>query len=165
MKPRFLPLTLIAVAVLAIAGCGGDDEESTSSEATEDAATIEINGEPANDEGSETLGGDSIELEEDDFYFEPTVISGEAGQPVTLEITNEGESEHNITISDQGIDEDTEPGELTTVDAEIPDSGVITFFCSYHEAQNMRGGLAVTGSEPTSSSESSSDEASSSGGY
>ena len=109
--------------------------------------------------------GDSIEFEEDDFYFEPTVLTGDAGQKVTLEISNEGDSEHNLTIEDQGIDEDTEPGESTSVDVEIPDSGLIEFFCSYHEAQGMRGALAVTGSEPTAAASTTSDSSSGSGGY
>jgi plastocyanin len=141
----------IAIAALVLAGCGDDDSDETT--ASEEAATIEIDGETANNEGTEALTGNTVELEEDDYYFEPTVLTGDAGQRVTLEITNEGDEEHNITITDQGIDEDTEPGESTTVRAEIPDSGLVPFFCSYHEAQDMRGALAVTGSEPTASTE------------
>jgi plastocyanin len=149
---RFAALAL-AITALLLAGCGDDDEEATET-GSEESATLEIDGEPANDEGTEAVTADPIELEEDDYYFEPTVLTGDPGQKVTLEITNEGDEEHNITIDDQGIDEDTEPGESTTVRAEIPDSGLVPFYCSYHEAQNMRGALAVTGSEPTASTES-----------
>jgi plastocyanin len=149
----------IAVAALAIAGCGDDSDETSG---TQDAATIEIDGETANNEGTEALTGGSVELEEDDFYFEPTIVTGDPGQRVTLEITNEGDEEHNITIDDQGIDEDTEPGKSTAVRAEIPDSGLLPFHCSYHEAQDMRGALAFAGSEPTASG---SEEQSPGGGY
>jgi plastocyanin len=141
----------IAVVALVLVGCGDDEETAGGSE---EAATIDIDGEPANNEGTEAVTGGPVELEEDDYYFEPTVLTGDPGQKVTLEITNEGEEEHNLTIDDQGIDEDTEPGESTTVRAEIPDSGLVSFFCSYHTAENMRGALAVTGSEPTASAES-----------
>jgi plastocyanin len=142
-------LVVIVSAALVLAGCGGDDED----EGSEEPATIEIDGETANDEGTEEVGGGPVALEEDDYYFGPTVLTGDPGQRVTLEITNEGDEEHNITIEEQGIDEDTEPGESTTVEAEIPESGLVAFYCSYHEAENMRGALAVTGSEPTAGSD------------
>jgi plastocyanin len=155
-------LLLAVIAALLLGGCGDDDGSDS-----DGGSTLEIDGEPANDEGTEELTGDSVELEEDDFYFSPTVLTGEPGQVVTLEITNESDSEHNITIEDQGIDEDTEPGGSTTVEAEIPDSGLIAFYCSYHEAEDMRGALAVTGSEPTASASEgeSEDDSGSMGGY
>ena len=162
---RLLTVLVLVLGAIGAAGCGDDDEETTAAEGSEETTTIEIDGETANDEGTEEVSGASVEFEEDDFYFEPTVLTGEPGQKVTLEITNEGDSEHNITIEDQGIDEDTEPGASTTVEAEIPESGLIGFYCSYHEAQNMRGALAVTGSEPTAGSGSETSESSSSGGY
>lgn len=167
MKKGTVWLVAAAVAAsLAVAGCGDDDDESSGSGGSE-AETIDIDGEIANYEGTEAAG-DSVEFEEDDFYFEPTVLTGEAGQKVTLEITNEGDSEHNLTISGQGIDEDTGPGETATVDAQIPDSGVIAFECSFHAAQGMRGALAVTGSEPEPTAAETTEEttpSSSGGGY
>ena len=160
-----IPLVLViatTAAAFAVAGCGGDDEsDSGESESAEEASTIEVDGETANYEGTEEITGGSIEFEEDDFYFEPTVLTGEPGTKVTLDITNEGDEEHNLTIEDQGVDEDTEPGESASVDVEIPDDGVIEFVCEYHTSQDMRGALAVTGSEPTPASE----QTTSSGGY
>ncbi|HEX6116252.1 MAG TPA: cupredoxin domain-containing protein [Solirubrobacterales bacterium] len=153
---------------LAAAGCGDDDDStSTGAEGGEEAATIEIDGETANNEGTEEVTGASVELEEDDFYFSPTVLTGEPGQKVTLEIANEGDSEHNLTVEDQNIDEDTEPGGSASVDVEIPDSGLVPFYCSYHAAQDMRGALAVKGSEPTASTaaETTSTTPSGGGGY
>jgi plastocyanin len=158
-----LAAVAIAITALPLAGCGDDDSDETMGAG--EPATIEIDGEPANDEGTEAVTGDTVELEQDDFYFEPTVLTGDPGQRVTLEITNEGDEEHNLTVTDQGVDEDTEPGRSTTVEAEIPDSSVVPFYCSYHEAQNMRGALAVTGSEPTASSDSSDAGGSGYGGY
>jgi plastocyanin len=153
----------IAVVALMLVGCGDDDE--TTSAGSEEAATLEIDGETANNEGTEAVTGESVELEEDDYYFEPTVLTGDPGQKVTFEITNEGDEEHNLSIDDQNIDEDTEPGESATVKAEIPDSGLVEFYCSYHESQNMRGALAVTGSEPTASTETETTTSSGGGGY
>lgn len=162
--PLFLGLIAIG-ALLLVAGCGGDDDEETTSASSEEASTIDIDGATANYHETEAVSGGSVELEEDDYYFEPTVLTGDAGQKVTLEITNEGDNEHNFSIDDQNIDEDTEPGDSTTVKAEIPDSGVLEFYCSYHESQNMRGALAVTGSEPQPSSGETETTTSSGGGY
>jgi plastocyanin len=158
-----LILGLIAVGgLLLLAGCGGDDDDEDTTSASEEASTVDIDGQTANYHETAAVSGGSVDLEEDDYYFEPTVLTGDAGQKVTLDITNEGDEEHNFSIDDQNIDEDTEPGESTTVKAEIPDSGVIPFYCSYHESQNMRGALAVSGSEPKPASDS--DTTTSSGG-
>jgi len=164
MKRTFPLLALLLAALaFALAACGDDDSDSGESESDDEAATIEIDGETANYEGTEALTGASIEFEEDDFYFEPTVLTGDAGQKVTLEITNEGDSAHNLTIDDQNVDEDTEPGDTASVDVEIPESGVVQFYCAFHTAQDMRGALAVTGSEPTPAEDTTTE--SSGGGY
>jgi plastocyanin len=75
--------------------------------------------------------------------FEPTVLEGEAGQTLTLEAFNEGDEEHNVTIEDQGIDEDIEPDDEGEVEVTFPDSGTVVFFCKYHQDQGMRGALRV----------------------
>ena len=162
--PALLLLIAFAAVSLAISACGDDDSDSGESESDEAAETIEVDGETANYEGAEEASSGSIEFEEDDYYFEPTVLTGEAGQKVTLEITNEGDEEHNLTIEDQDVDEDTEAGDTASVDVEIPDEGLIQFFCKYHTSQNMRGALAVTGSEPTPSGDTETTP-SSGGGY
>ena len=70
---------------------------------------------------------------------------------------------NNLTIDDQNVDEDTEPGDTASVDVEIPESGVVQFYCAFHTAQDMRGALAVTGSEPTPAEDTTTE--SSGGGY
>ena len=154
----------LAITALLVAGCGDDDEGGVTEDSAASAA-VEVDGQPANYKGAETVTGEAVEMEEDEYYFEPTVLSGEPGQKVTVEITNEGDEEHNFTVEDQGIDEDTGPGESTTVKAEIPDSGMVPFYCSYHETENMRGALAVTGEEPPASESASPDSGGGYGGY
>ena len=163
-RPLFWVVIAMTAAAFAVAGCGDDDSDSGESESAEEASTIEVDGETANYEGTEEVTGGSIEFEEDDFYFEPTILTGEPGTKVTLDITNEGDSAHNLTIEDQNIDEDTEPGETASVDVEIPEEGVVQFFCAFHTAQDMRGALAVTGSEPTPTSTEDEEAPTSSGG-
>jgi plastocyanin len=119
--------------------CGGEEEEEEAA-----GGTTTVGGQEANDHGTEDAAGeDSIEFEMDDFYFEPTVLEGEAGQTLTLEAFNEGDEEHNVTIEDQGIDEDIEPDDEGEVEVTFPDSGTVVFFCKYHQDQGMRGALRV----------------------
>ncbi len=105
---------------------------------------ITINGDTANDHGSADVSGkDELELETDDFYFDPTTLDGTAGQTLKLEIKNEGGSEHNFTLEDQNIDQDVEPGEDATVTVTFPDSGILEFWCKYHRSSGMVGQLSV----------------------
>lgn len=135
MRSRKVALVALMLALgLVAAGCGGDEE----------GGTVRLDGENANDHGSEDVSGqDELSLELDDFYFEPTVLTGEAGQQLTLELENEGDAEHNFSLPDQSIDQDVESGESASVTVTFPASGTLGFFCKYHEGQGMRGALEV----------------------
>lgn len=122
---------------------GGQDEAPPAGE--QEGGTVQIAGQDANDHGTEDVVGMSeLELELDDFYFEPTILQGEAGQTVTFSLFNEGDAPHTFTIEDQDIDEVLDPGqEDVTVEVTFPDSGEVLFICRFHEAQGMVGGLTV----------------------
>jgi plastocyanin len=123
----------LALVLAATVACGGEDE-----------GTIRIGGETANDHGTEDVSGEtSIEFELDDFYFEPTVLQGEAGQALTLEAFNEGDQPHTFTSDELGVDEEVEPGGETSIDITFPDSGQVVFICRFHDAQGMRGAVEV----------------------
>jgi plastocyanin len=125
---------LIALALVATACGGGDDEGGTTT----------VGGENANDHGSQDVSGENeLDLELDDFYFEPTVLTGSAGASLTLHLENEGSTEHNFSVSDQGIDQDVEDGAKADVTVTFPDSGTLVFFCKYHQDMGMRGALEV----------------------
>lgn len=132
MRRRIVP-GMLALALLA-AACGGEEE----------GGTITLGGETANDHGTEDVSGESsFELELDDFYFEPTVLQGEAGQTVTLEAFNEGEATHTFTSDELGVDEELEPGAETSIEVTFPDSGQVVFICRFHDGQGMRGAAEV----------------------
>lgn len=123
----------LLVLVLVAGSCGGDEE-----------GTIMLGGENANDHGTEDASGErSIEFELDDFYFEPTVLRGGAGQTLTLEAFNEGDEAHTFTSEELGVDEVLEPGDERTIEVTFPDSGQVVFVCRFHEAQGMRGAVEV----------------------
>lgn len=147
-------LTLILTALLVAAACGNGGEESEEAE-TEEGGTISVGGLDANDHGSADVAGESrVELEADDFYFEPTVLSGEAGQTLTVEVVNEGDATHTFTLEDQGVDVELDPGQSGEAEVTFPDSGALVFICRFHSGQGMRGALSVGGDlEPAAGSE------------
>jgi plastocyanin len=155
-------LSIFAVLVLFASACGGngddngdDGAEETSSASNTEAAdgtptpiveeTMALTGgETANfHDEADVTGDDSIELELDDNYFEPTVMTGQAGQEITLELFNEGGNIHNFSLTEQNVSEDLEEGGKKEVTVKFPDSGALKFFCQYHQELGMRGELKV----------------------
>lgn len=157
-------LSIFAVLVLALGACGDDagsgaeDTEDTGSEAAsgteaaDDATPTPVveetmaltGGETANFHGeADVTGDDSQELELDDNYFEPTILTGTAGQELTLELFNEGGNIHNFSITEQNISEDLEKGGKKEVTVTFPAEGALRFFCQYHQELGMRGELKV----------------------
>ena len=80
-----------------------------------------------------------------DDYFEPTVLKGEPGQTITLELKNEGNNPHTLTISDKGIDQEVQPGDEAEADVTFPQSGELVFVCRFHESKGMVGALEASG--------------------
>lgn len=147
-------LALLLAMVLLMAACGGDSTEvggsptetgtPTETGSPTEGGTITIAGREANDHGSLSVSGqDEIDLELDDFYFEPTLLQGQAGQSLTIELRNEGTAPHNFSLTEQNVDQDLEAGEDAKVTVTFPDSGELAFFCKFHSGQGMVGGLSV----------------------
>ncbi len=125
MRRMYAVLALAVVIALPLAGCGGDDDGGGSS-ASKD---------------QQKPSGPTVDLTAKDFEFDPTALTSEAGREVTIVLTNDGDTEHNITIEDLDVDKDAEPGE--TGQAKItPDAGSYDFHCKYHPNQ-MTGTLTV----------------------
>jgi plastocyanin len=154
MRRNVTAIALVLSLTVLTAACGGGGGSGTSqggeSSPTEtgtqgsgdEGGTLTIQGDVANDHGSADVAGKSeAEVELDDFYFDPTVIRGQPGQRVKLELKNEGSTEHNFTIDDQNIDQDVEQGEDATVTVTVPSSGVVEFYCEYHRSSGMVGEL------------------------
>ena len=119
------------------------ETESASPSASESGGgTIAIGNDTANDHGSKDISGaSSAEVELDDFYFNPPVITGAPGQKVTFELKNEGSALHNFSLVAQNIDKDIETGQTEDVSVTIPKSGFLEFFCKYHRTIGMVGEL------------------------
>ncbi len=104
-------------AVLVLAACGGSD-----------------------DTGGGGGGGSGTSLSMVDNSFEPGDLSVTAGE--SLDVSNDGENLHNITVEGTDIDQDVEAGQSASVaiDAE---AGEYTMFCEYHRGVGMEGTITV----------------------
>jgi plastocyanin len=145
MRTRLLKILVLVVALGLIAGaCSKKTPTSAGgTTTTESEGTMTIGSDEANDHGTETVSGDSIDVEVDSFYFEPTVIKGTPGAQVTLTIKNDSTLLHNFSLQDQGIDEDIQPDSTQPVMVTIPQTGFVEFFCKYHKGKGMVGELAT----------------------
>lgn len=142
--------SVLAVVALSFPGCaqdGGDTTEEASPPVEASPAVTPLsNGELAEIHGTEDVSSETeLEVEMDDYYFEPTILMGKAGQELTLKFRNDGKELHSFTLQDQGIDADVNPAQ-TGVEAKVkfPASGGLVFICKYHAAQNMRGELTTS---------------------
>jgi plastocyanin len=145
MARLFQPALLLAALALSLSACGGGSSNEAAGSTTEtsgEGGAVTIAGSQANDHGKMDVSGkDEVSLELDDFYFDPTILQGTPGQALKIELENEGGTEHNFSIDDQGLDQDVEAGEDTSVMVTFPDSGELQFYCKYHKQQGMVGGL------------------------
>jgi plastocyanin len=137
-----LAASAVVVFVLAVAACGGYGDDNG-----EEGGSTTIGGMTAELHGTKDVSGETgkVEIELYDDYFEPTILKGEPGQTVTLELKNEGENPHTLTISDQDIDQEVQPGDEAEADVTFPQSGELTFVCRFHESKGMVGALEVSG--------------------
>src|SRR5438093_10666066 len=128
-RPFVRFILLFAVVALVTASCsksspstsGGSPSPSPSeasaspspSETESEGGTITVGSDTANNHGSKDVSvSSSEEVELDDFYFEPTVMTGTPGQELTLGLKNESKAGtiHNFTIDAQNIDQTVEAG-------------------------------------------------------
>jgi plastocyanin len=144
-----------ALSLFAAAGCGGYGGGSKNSDEGEGTTTIA--GQQAESHGTKDVSDETgkVEIELYDDYFEPTVLKGKPGQKVELELKNEGNNPHTLTISDQSVDTEVQPGDEAEVDVTFPQTGQLEFVCRFHQSKGMIGALQVDAS--TSSSTTTSD--------
>jgi plastocyanin len=150
-------LAVIASAGLVLVGCGSSSSSGKqSSGSSTPTAPVSLSGK-VNAHGAKDVSGKGsaarLEVEADDFYFNPTYVKAAPGQAVTLELKNEGQTEHTFTIDSLGIDQDLAAGATKEVAVTIPESGPLQFHCRFHGAMGMQGAFYTgTGSGTATSS-------------
>jgi plastocyanin len=139
---KLAALVCLALFVACSTGESGGDitvpEEPTPSASTE--ASAPAAGE-VNEHGTKTFTTDAfdVEVELDNFYFNPTYIKSPGGAKATVELHNEGTTTHTFTVPGLDIDEELEPDAKKSIEVEIGTETRYEFYCRFHKDQGMRG--------------------------
>jgi plastocyanin len=114
--------TLVITPILVLA-CGDDDEEHV----------------PEDGSSAEAL---TVDVTATDFAFDPTEISVQPGQAVTIALANSGEADHTFTIDELDFEIEAGGGESVEGTFTAPTDSV-RFYCRFHD--EMTGTISSTG--------------------
>ena len=143
MKKLALLLSLLALAAVGLAACGGDDDTTEAAPATETSATD-------TSATGDTGGGATISVSADpsgQLAYTETELTAAAGSD-TIEFDNPAPLEHDVVVEDDSGNEvgrtDTVTNGSTSATVDL-EPGTYTFFCSVdgHRAAGMEGTLTV----------------------
>ena len=85
----------------------------------------------------------AIEVELNDDYFNPKVITIPNGTTTTLILKNKGKKEHTFTVEKLGIDVEVQPGKEKTITVTPNMPGTYELICRYHLQEGMVGKVIV----------------------
>jgi len=134
----------LAVAALALTGCGGGDDEASGTTDTGTTTTTETTSQTGGDAGAVLKGsvgpGFEISLSSADGQSVETLAPGS----YTLEVDDQSDI-HNFHLSGDGVDVSTDVGSTGTESFDITvTSGTYTFVCDPHSS-TMNGSFEVSG--------------------
>ncbi len=84
-----------------------------------------------------------IEVELNDDYFNPNVITIPIEQSTTFLLKNKGKSEHTFTVKKLGIDVVVESGKEKNITVKPKNTGTYELICRYHLLKGMEGKVIV----------------------
>ncbi|MGZ4737254.1 MAG: cupredoxin domain-containing protein [Acidimicrobiia bacterium] len=152
MRRVLVATALTATVVLGLTACGSGSKSSGSSTSTTKAAPqapVSLSGK-VNNKGTKDIStkgsSTSVELETDDFYFNPTFIKVAPGQKIKVELKNEGSVPHTFTSPTLGVNQELQPDSNATVEVTVPASGNAEFYCRFHKDNGMQGVMFTTSS-------------------
>lgn len=141
-----------ALLALAVAACGGSGATTAPSSQPSDTPSAAPSAAPSAEPSAVASEAPSAALEGTplivkDFTLDPTTVM--TAGTVTLAVTNEGPTLHNVAIRDDagtvlGTTADLREGESEALTVELP-AGTYTLFCSLpgHESLGIKGTLTV----------------------
>jgi len=150
MRGRLGALLALGAAIsLVAAACGGGGGASPSPSAGGVGGTISLPGgiRATNHWSASVSGQGSAQIEASNggtsYFFSPTVLTGTAGQKLTVTVKNTGDTEHNFSIDSKSISKNIQPGQQATVTVTLPTSGSLVFYCVFHKSLGMAGELTA----------------------
>ncbi|TNP17002.1 cupredoxin domain-containing protein [Bacillus tropicus] len=84
-----------------------------------------------------------IEVELNDDYFKPNIITIPIEESTTLLLKNKGKSEHTFTVKKLGIDVVVESGKEESITVKPKSTGTYELICRYHLLKGMDGKVIV----------------------
>jgi plastocyanin len=85
----------------------------------------------------------SIEVELNDDFFNPEVITIPNGTATTLILKNKGKKEHTFTVEKLGVDAEVQAGKEKTITVQPKQPGSYELICRYHFQEGMVGKVIV----------------------
>ncbi|MED3760812.1 cupredoxin domain-containing protein [Peribacillus frigoritolerans] len=85
----------------------------------------------------------SIEVELNDDFFNPEVITIPNGTATTLILKNKGKKEHTFTVEKLGINAEVQAGKEKTITVQPKQPGTYELICRYHFQEGMVGKVIV----------------------
>lgn len=85
----------------------------------------------------------ALEVELNDDYFNPNIITLPHGQSSTLVLRNKGQQEHTFTVNKLSIDVEVQPGKTKTITVQPKNQGTYELICRYHSGEGMVGKVIV----------------------
>ncbi|PGM87301.1 cupredoxin domain-containing protein [Bacillus cereus] len=84
-----------------------------------------------------------IEVELNDDYFNPNVITVPAGKTTTLLLKNQGNRDHTFTVKKLGIDAEVPSRKEKTITVKPETPGTYELICRFHYLKGMAGKVIV----------------------
>ncbi|MES5947215.1 cupredoxin domain-containing protein [Bacillus cereus group sp. MG6] len=84
-----------------------------------------------------------IEVELNDDYFNPNVITIPIEETTTLLLKNKGKNEHTFTVKKLGIDVVVESGKEKNITVKPKNTGTYELICRYHLLKGMEGKVII----------------------
>ncbi|MEB8672535.1 cupredoxin domain-containing protein [Bacillus cereus] len=84
-----------------------------------------------------------IEVELNDDYFNPNVITIPLEGSTTLLLKNKGKNEHTFTVKKLGIDVVVQSGKEKNITVKPKNTGTYELICRYHLLKGMTGKVIV----------------------
>jgi plastocyanin len=142
---RLLPATLsvVALAVVGLPGCGGGDDDNGSSEP---ATTAPAAGGGGSAGGASKSGSLSLTADKSALKYDKDALSASAGK-VTIKFTNPAQIPHNVAVEGNVIEKKTpviQGGKTENLSLNLK-AGKYEFYCSVdgHKQAGMEGTLTV----------------------
>jgi plastocyanin len=141
---------VLSLLAFAMAACGGNDEGDeegggpveTSAPVATSAPTTAPTATAAAQPTSAAGGPQQVNIA--DFSYAPNTLTAQAGQPVNLNVRNQGALPHTFTITGVVDSSTLQAGAQAAVNFTPSQAGTLTYFCTVHGQATMSGTLTVS---------------------